>query len=113
MMVRLRNEKGIKIEDVRVADSFWKRFLGLMGKRNMPGMGLILLKCSSIHTFFMRFDIDVVYFSKNFKVIGIQSIKPWRFGKIIRGVSHILEIPSGSNIFKIGDIISMEEMEHG
>lgn len=109
MSVKLSTKNGISIENVRLAEHFWTRFLGLMGRRSMPSCNaLLLMKCGSIHTFFMRFSIDVVYFSRDFKVIGVQTIRPWRFGKIIRGVNHILEIPSGNNVFKLGDVISIE-----
>ncbi|MGB5824532.1 MAG: DUF192 domain-containing protein [Proteocatella sp.] len=111
MMMKLNGASGVSMQNVIVADGFWTRFLGLMGRKNMPkDSGLILMNCSSIHTFFMRFDINVVYLSKDFKVLGVQTIKPWRFGKFIRGVNHVLEVSSGSNVFENGDIISMEEM---
>ncbi|MEI7880862.1 MAG: DUF192 domain-containing protein, partial [bacterium] len=45
-----------------VADTFWKRSIGLMGKPGLKaGQGLLLSPCGSIHTCFMRFPIDIIF----------------------------------------------------
>ena len=82
---------------VLVADSFLTRFKGLMGRRSLPeSEGLLLENCSSIHTFFMRFPIDVVFLDKNFRVVGaFPDVKPWRILAGVKGGIHTLELPSG------------------
>ena len=64
---------------VEVADNFLKRFLGLMFKSKLSeGKGLFLTHCNSIHMFFMRFPIDVIYIDKNFQIKKIvTNLKPW------------------------------------
>lgn len=78
---------------VSVADSFFTRFRGLMLRKTLsPGEGLLLRKCSSIHCCFMRFPIDVIYLSKDMTVVGIETVKPWRVGRIFPGAKHVLEL---------------------
>lgn len=82
----------------RVADTPWSSFAGLMGRPSLPpGEGLIIRPCSSIHTHFMRFPIDVIYVNKEDVVVGIdRQLKPWRFGRFYKQVSYVIELPSGA-----------------
>ncbi|SHI18942.1 Uncharacterized conserved membrane protein, UPF0127 family [Sporobacter termitidis DSM 10068] len=67
-----------------------------MFKPSLPsGQGLLLVPCSSIHTCFMRFTIDVVYLSKDYKVLGIETIAPWRVGRHVPGTKMVLETAAG------------------
>ncbi len=93
-----------------IADTFLTRFLGLMGKRALPpGFALILKPCNSIHTFFMRFPIDVVFLNSENKAIHlIRCIKPWRISRIISNAACVVELPCGlidSSNIKVGDRI--------
>ena len=82
--------------DVKIADTFFSRFRGLMMKKQLgPSEGLLLKKCSSIHCLFMRFPIDVVYLDKNMRVVGIETVKPWRLGHFFHGAWHVLELGEG------------------
>jgi uncharacterized membrane protein (UPF0127 family) len=84
-------------DHVKAANTFWERFVGLMGKKQLnSGEGLLLYHCSSIHCFFMRFPIDVVYLSSDNKILEIETVKPWRIGRIVRGAKHVLELPAGA-----------------
>ncbi len=72
---------------VERADSFWRRFLGLMGREKIDFChAMLLYPCSSIHMCFMRFSIDAVYLkhrkdqrgSDIWQVIRVvQSLRPW------------------------------------
>ena len=97
-------------DKVKIADSFLSRFIGLMGRKSLDeGEGLLLLKCSSIHCFFMKIPIDVVYISKDMKVLYKETIRPWRIGKIIRGARHVLELAEGKAGVDIGEIIDISQ----
>lgn len=73
------------------------KFLGLMGKKSLdPDSGLLLKNCGSIHCFFMRFTIDVIYLSSAYEVLYTETVKPWRLGRIVRHTKHTLELPEGS-----------------
>lgn len=85
-------------ENCRVADSFFKRFLGLMGKKRMePGSGLWIVPCNSIHMFFMRFPIDAVFLDKDLRVAEvIENLKPWQVSRLVGNACSVLELPAGT-----------------
>ncbi len=67
-MVSAINQKNDRqlASEIRVARSLWARFWGLMGRRSLhEGHGVLLTPCTSVHTFFMRFPIDVVFLDRN------------------------------------------------
>jgi uncharacterized membrane protein (UPF0127 family) len=83
-------------EHCTVADSFLSRFRGLLGRRGLPaGEGLLLSPSSSVHTFFMRFPIDLVFLDRDLRVVGIaRDVRPWRLAGR-RGARHVLELAAG------------------
>ena len=101
---------GGKTVSVQRADRFFSWFRGLMFKKNIDqNKGLLLIPCSSIHMFFMRFAIDAVYLDRNFRVLGKETVSPWRIGKRIKGTHSVLELASGTAAsIQIGDILSLE-----
>ena len=90
--------KNIMLADrVEVADTSFKRLKGLLGRRALePGQGLIITPCNSIHTFFMRFPIDVVFLDKDYKVVAMaHSLPPARlFGSLLKA-KQVIELPTG------------------
>ncbi len=64
-----------------VARTFWARFKGLMFRKDMPcDEGLLIERCNSIHTCFMRFPIDAVFYDKRGGIVKeVKNIKPWRW----------------------------------
>ncbi len=92
-----RTRDSIIADRVEVASSLWSRFWGLMGRRKLaPGHGLLIMPCSSIHMFFMRFPIDVVFLDRaNVAVKVVHSIKPWRMA-MGGGGKNALELPAGT-----------------
>ena len=67
-------------ESVRVADTFWRRLVGLQGRRSLPaGEVLWLSKCTSVHTAWMRFAIDVIFLDDQMRVLEVRpAVRPWR-----------------------------------
>jgi len=96
-IVNLTREQSL-VTRGRLADSFWSRFGGLMGSDGLrAGEGLLIGRCNSIHTHFMRFPIDVLYVGSDGEVVGIDhALRPWRFGRIHRGARFVLELPAGT-----------------
>jgi len=82
---------------VRRADRPWSRLLGLLGRASLPrNEGLLLTPCTSIHTFFMRFAIDVLYLNRNHVVVKVvQALRPFRLSACLRGGHSVLELPAG------------------
>ena len=84
-------------EQVRRADNPWTRFVGLMGRGTLPvGEGLHIAPCSSVHMFFMRIPLDIVYLDKDLRVVkAVSNLKPWRISAA-RGAKTVLELPIGT-----------------
>jgi uncharacterized protein len=82
---------------VEVADGWWRRAVGLLGRRDLPeGQGLLLRPCRSIHTWFMRFPIDVVYLDDSGQVLKVApNVRAWRFSAGPRHTRMALELRSG------------------
>ena len=85
-------------EHLESADTLWSRFLGLMFRRELPaGHGLLIRPCSSIHMFFMRFPLDVVFVDGDGRVLRVlASIRPWRASMPVRGAKAAIELPAGT-----------------
>jgi uncharacterized protein len=87
---------------IAVAANPWQRFRGLMGERALAdGCGLLIRPCNSIHMFFMRLPLDVLYCGTSgpdgAPVLRLLTgIKPWRVGPIVRGSKFVLELPVGA-----------------
>lgn len=108
-IIVLRENECILSGPVYRADTFISRFLGLMGKKNIgEEEGIFFTKTSRIHTSFMRFPIDVVYFNDNMVVIYIETIYPWKVGSFVKYSKHLLEINKDmGKKFTIGDKIAI------
>ena len=80
------------------AVTFFARFKGLMGTPELPsGHGLFLKPCSSVHTFFMRIPIDVIFLSADLRVVDMAlELAPWRVSRVYFEAQSVLELPSGS-----------------
>jgi len=93
----IKNSDGEKIFQLEIADTFLKRFLGLMGRKKIPaGQGLLILPCNSIHMMFMRFSIDAVYVDKNFVVKKIvRKLPAWLGMSICAGAHAVIELAAG------------------
>lgn len=95
--MRVRVGERLLAGRVQVADSFGPRLLGLMFRRRLDAQeGLLLRPCNSVHTFFMRFPIDVVYLDRDGQVLRVTpAMAPWRVGPLVRGAKQVLELPAG------------------
>jgi uncharacterized membrane protein (UPF0127 family) len=70
---------------------------GLLGRAGMDdGSALILAPCSSVHTFFMRFAIDVLFVARDGRVLKLYPALPaWRIAFAFRAFAAI-ELPAGT-----------------
>lgn len=91
--------------ELKICTKFKDRLLGNCFKKKINKI-LCFSKCNSIHTFFMKCNIDVVMLDKNKTVKYIFSnVKPWRIILPKKKVYYVLELPSGENIYKVNDIL--------
>ena len=90
--------KGRELADrADIADSSKKRRTGLLKRTGLePGEGLWISPCESVHTFFMKFPIDLVYLDKKRRVRKVRhAVKPWRLSMCLTAHS-IMEFPAGT-----------------
>lgn len=92
-----KSKKNIIVENLFLADSFWSRMKGLMGKKDLPeDEGLLLVPCNSVHSMFMRFPIDLLFLNRELRVIKIiDRFKPWKATPIIRDCYQVVELKAG------------------
>lgn len=95
------------LRSVPVAKGFRTRLRGLSGlERSEAGPGLLIPRCSSVHTFGMRFALDVHFLDRDGRVIAVRrSVAPRRF-VWQRGAAAVLEIPAaqGGETAAVGDL---------
>jgi len=86
-----------------VADTFLRRLRGLMFRRRLEfGEGMILRpsrpgrRTCAIHTFFMRFPIDVLFLRDGEVVDAVENLRPWRVYVPREAAEEIVELPAGT-----------------
>lgn len=98
-MARLIDGKSgaVIVETLRVARGTLERMRGLLGRdRLSPGEGLLIERCSSIHTFFMRFPLDVMFLDGEFRVTKVRRhLGPWRLAGA-PGSACVVELAAGA-----------------
>jgi uncharacterized protein len=70
---------------------------GLLGRDSMSGgTALVIAPCSSVHTFFMRFSIDVVFVARDGRVVKVRRrVEPWRIAAALSAFA-VIELPAGT-----------------
>lgn len=111
--MRVRIKSGaIKISDnILVADNIITRLIGLMFRKRPLAEGLLLEPCNSIHTFFMRYSLDVVFLNRENRAVKIiRNLQPWRMTWIYFKANKTLELPAGNlpASLKEGDLLEVE-----
>ena len=99
--IRLRvsnlTRQTLLVESLEVADNGSRRRKGLLGReRLMPGGGLWIIPCEAVHTFGMRFPIDLVYLDRRHQILKTRSqMRPCRLSVCLSAQS-VIELPSGT-----------------
>lgn len=95
--------KNIGAYRLEVMDTFWKRFMGLMGRSDIPiGDAALFRKCSSIHMFFMKIPIDVIWYGSSMPdgrvpVLSVaRDVKPWQLSFGPKRTQGCLEVAAGT-----------------
>ena len=91
-----RLDGRVVCEHLLVAARPLRRMRGLLGRASLPpGEGILLRPAGSVHTFFMRFPIDVVFLDRDERVVGIEAaVPPWRTASR-RGARSVVELAAG------------------
>ncbi len=117
IVVRNQTRNTILADAAEVADTSEKRRVGLLKHTSLkPGQGLWIVPCESVHSFFMKFAIDLVYLDRKKKVRKVRHrMVPWRMSACLTAHS-ILELPAGvvaESGTQKGDQLEMVEEESG
>ena len=115
MRIRNRDRGTILAEAADVADTSAKRRTGLLKHSKLdPGQGLWIAPCESVHSFGMKFAIDVVYLDRKKRVRKIRKeMVPRRLSACLSAHS-VLELPVGvieSSRTEPGDHLEFEKLE--
>lgn len=111
-LVTKTNEKILIAKRLAVANTFFSRLFGLMGKKMfVKNCALLLSPCNSVHTFFMKFPIDVVYLDKDMNIVKVvKKMQPWKINFGGRRAKYVMELPAGTISGDKGRIV-IEEQE--
>lgn len=94
----IQASSGVRVASkAMVADSWWGRFRGLLGRPVLEsGEGMLLLGCGSIHTAGMDHPIDIAFLDADGRVVRrLERLGPWRVGLGGPTATHALELPAG------------------
>jgi uncharacterized protein len=114
--VRVRTAEGaVLCERCEVPRSAFARMRGLLGRSGLePGAGMLIDAAPSVHMFFMRFPIDVVFLDRDRGVVGVRhGLRPWRVAGARRAVAA-LELPAGAAAaagIEEGDVLVFEDLD--
>ena len=83
---------------IRVADTWWTRFRGLLGAPQLAeGEGLLIEPCRGVHMFGMKYPIDVAFLDRSRRVVGIcHRLAPGARSPFVRAARSALELPAGT-----------------
>lgn len=108
---------NIIADQAAYADTFISRLRGLMFRNNFnKGEALVIIPCNSIHTFWMKFPIDVVFLSKENTVIYIiENFQPNKISPLFRKAHSVVELPIGTIkecSIKQGDVFAFDKIKN-
>ncbi|HEU5243705.1 MAG TPA: DUF192 domain-containing protein [Gaiellaceae bacterium] len=110
--VRRTSDGAVVCERCEIPESAFGRARGLLGRDGLePGEGMLIDRAGSVHMFFMRFPIDVVFVDRDRRVVGVRhGLRPWRMAGARRAVAA-LELPVGAAAaagIEAGDVLALE-----
>ena len=105
-----------EVQRLYVARAVPERTLGLLARPQLkPGEGLWIVPCGSIHTWGMRYAIDVLFLDRELRVLRItRGLQPWKAGWAPPGTRSVVELPAGgAEGVAVGDQLQVTESATG
>lgn len=92
-----KSDQQVLIPNLTIAASFVPRLVGLLASAEIKEQeGLLIERCNSVHTFFMRFPIDCVFLNKQMQIAALKkNIKPWRMTWPEWSARSVIELKAG------------------
>jgi len=106
MIVYNKTKQRVLAADLTVADTLYTRLRGLLGKKHLSqGSALWIKDCPSVHTFFMNFNIDVIFLNEQMQVTRVvKDLPPWRCTRFFQFKNKsCIELSSST---QISDLVS-------
>src|SRR3989338_3623718 len=96
-IVNCTNNRNLCLQ-AKLATNCWERLRGLLWSQPLvPGHGLIIPHCHSVHTVGMTYPIDVLFIDRNLLVLHvIHSMQPCRLSRIVPKADRVIELPAGT-----------------
>jgi hypothetical protein len=112
--VRRTSDGAVLCARCQIPESAFGRARGLLGRDGLEsGEGMLIDRAGSVHMFFMRFPIDVVFLASDRTVVGVKHrLAPWRVAAARRAVAS-LELPAGRAAevgVEKGDVLVFEDV---
>ncbi len=97
MQILNQTQNTVLAQSAVIADTIASRFIGLLRHDSLPqGQGLVITQCNSIHMFFMKFAIDVVFVDRKRIVVGlVRGIKPFQMSSYYWRSDCAIELTEG------------------
>lgn len=101
--------EGKKISEIYIADTFSKRFLGYMFRKKPHHETILITPCSSIHTYFMKFNIDVLFLNRDMEIVKkIENLEKGRMIMPVKDAAMVIEAEAGRlKNFDVGNKITI------
>jgi uncharacterized protein len=118
-MSAVNSSRGTRLsKSVRVANTHWTRFCGLIGTAAQDfqfGEALWIVPCRGVHTFGMRFPLDLLYLDRGGNVVEVrENVRPWCVAPVRLSAASVLELPAGAihtSGTQLGDRIEIAQAE--
>lgn len=110
-MAWLMRDDGRVLASVEVADSFAMKLRGLLGRDGIDG-AFLLPGVRSVHTIGMRFPIDVAFLDRDWKVVAMSTLPPYRLGMPHFAAKRAVEAEAGSFErwgLRVGDVLELRD----
>jgi len=113
-MILLNQSKDLIVADqVREANTFRQRLIGLLGRKELEvGEGLLINPCKIVHTFFMKFAIGLIFLNEDDIVVEvIPSLSPNRISSFVSSATKVIELKADRELkekVSIGDTINLQ-----
>ena len=115
-MTALTRNGETLIPRLTLALRFHERLFGLMGRRPLgPEEALLLDPCRAIHTWFMRFPLDLIFLDADQRVVRlVRNVKPWRMASGGPRAVSVVELESGwlaPDAVRLGDRLTFSRTD--
>lgn len=89
--------KIVKVDEVKYAKTYTEKLIGFMFQKK-PDLNKIIVfeNCKSIHTFNMRFKLDILFLNENYEVLKIiRAVPRRRIISSVKGATIVVEAQEG------------------